>query len=151
MADMQGWPVDTVLPKRFEVHALLIREPDKAGTDQGVIYVWATSTCEEARSGWWLLSLSSPRKNEPRCHKTPFSEDGQEQAVDAMKLLMAGHRVFGEAKPIPAGQNGKASDKDGEGNGGGLNGEQGRKGSMSPESGFELYELPPGRLLPKGH
>jgi hypothetical protein len=41
--EVQGWPVSSNLPTKFQLHAAVIEEPDKASGSPGKLFVWVTN------------------------------------------------------------------------------------------------------------
>ena len=76
-----GWPTDAELPKRFNLVAIYVVEPDKSSGNEGEIFLWAT----DLRDG--------PSHAEPRSYRVPFSGELHAKVVEAgnkkdMLLLM---------------------------------------------------------------
>jgi len=46
---MLGWPTEAAPPARFELHAALVHEPDRASSSRGAIYLWLSPRDAEGR------------------------------------------------------------------------------------------------------
>ncbi len=80
---MLGWPTEALPPERFELHAALIREPDRRDGTAGAIFLW--------------LSPRSPEGDlePPRAYALPYSRELHEAAARAQAQLKDGRRVEG--------------------------------------------------------
>jgi hypothetical protein len=81
---LMGWPTDTELPKRFNLVAIYVEEPDKTTGDAGEIYLWLT----DLRKG--------PGRNRPRAYRVPFDGELHAKVVEAGTKLRKGLPQLGE-------------------------------------------------------
>ena len=80
--EIKGWPVPGPLPEEFAVHFIVVDEPDKAGGEDGKIFIWLS----------YLDDLGSPI-GKPRVHEVLFSEALAQRSQEAIGVLMDGGRV----------------------------------------------------------
>lgn len=142
LENLAGWPSGQKLPEKFEVHWIVIKEPNKKTGEEGAIYIWARDMKPQEESVWWL-QFSSNDRDEPRVYQAPYSKELHEQSQGVMEKIRAGGKIGGES--------GKGKGKgEGEGKGGkkGQNGNNGG-GSLSGFSGIIFHELPPSKLPEK--
>ena len=81
-----GWPTDQSLPKRFNLVAIYVQEPDKASGREGEILLWATDMTE------------GPRAAEPRSYRVPFSVELHEKVTEAGNKIRKGLPQLGELR-----------------------------------------------------
>jgi hypothetical protein len=81
-----GWPTDADLPKRFNLVAIFVKEPDKSSGDEGEIYLWASDLNH------------NPRDVEPRSYRVPFSGELHARVVEAGNKMRKGLPQLGEVK-----------------------------------------------------
>jgi hypothetical protein len=55
-----GWPTDSQVPRRFELHGVYIQDPDKVTGKPGSVFFWATDLSPAARA-------------QPRAFRMPFT------------------------------------------------------------------------------
>jgi hypothetical protein len=84
---MLGWPTEAAPPARFQLHAALVQEPDRASSSSGAIYLWLSPHDAEGRP-------SGP----PRAYALPYSRALHEQAARAQGRLQEGRPVEGTAR-----------------------------------------------------
>lgn len=91
---LYGWPATSGLPERFNLVGIQVIEPDKSGTHQGDIFLWATA-----------MNLgAAPRI--PRAFVLPFDPELQLKVVTAGTKLRKSLPQLGEivaTKPGAAG------------------------------------------------
>ncbi|MES9834111.1 MAG: hypothetical protein ABW139_17885 [Candidatus Thiodiazotropha sp. DIVDIV] len=76
--DVQGWPVSSSLPLRFQLHAAVIEEPDKRTGSAGTIFVWVTD-----------LSDGEPDER-PRAYRVNYEKELHNNLQDALRNLRNG-------------------------------------------------------------
>ncbi len=81
---LMGWPTNTELPKRFNLVAIYVEEPDKVTGDPGEIYLWLTDL------------VKGPGRNMPRAYRVPFSGDLHAKVVAAGTKMRKGLPQLGE-------------------------------------------------------
>jgi hypothetical protein len=81
-----GWPTEQQLPKRFNLIAVYVQEPDKATGRAGEILLWASDMAE------------GPRGAEPRAYRLAFSPALHEQVQEAGNKIRKGLPQLGEVK-----------------------------------------------------
>jgi hypothetical protein len=92
-----GWPTDQSLPKRFNLIAVYVQEPDKASGRTGEIVLWATDMAE------------GPRGGEPRAYRVPFTQALHQQVEDAANKIRKNMPQIGEVKDEKDAANARAS------------------------------------------
>ena len=146
-----GWPSDDPLPKKFLVHWIIIKEPDKITKHKGNIYIWATNLSGEQEKkieGWqqYLLSFGVQDFTEPRAYRTPYSRKGHERGDDALSKIRNGEQVMGQnnGKNQGKGKGKGKGDGEGKGEGEGGKGKGGGKGggSFSNSDDISFHDLP---------
>jgi hypothetical protein len=146
LENLAGWPSGQELPEKFEVHWIVIKEPNKKTGEKGAVYIWARDIEPQEKDGWWL-QFSSNDRDEPRVYQVPYSRELHEQSEGAMEKIKAGGKVGGK-KGDGKGKGEGEGDGDGEGGKKGQNGNNGG-GSLSGFSGIIFHELPPSKLPEK--
>lgn len=98
-----GWPTEQKLPKRFNLIAVYVQEPDKASGHAGEILLWAADMAE------------GPRGAEPRAYRVAYSQALHEKVEEAGNKLRKGLPQLGELREekVP-GKAGHASAAEGE-------------------------------------
>lgn len=81
-----GWPTEQRLPKRFNLIAVYVQEPDKASGRAGEILLWASDMAEGLRGA------------EPRSYRLPFSQSLHEKVQEAGNKIRKGLPQLGEVK-----------------------------------------------------
>jgi len=81
-----GWPTDQSLPKRFNLIAVYVQEPDKASGRAGEILLWASDMAE------------GPRGAEPRAYRVAFTKSLHEKVQEAGNKIRKGLPQLGEVK-----------------------------------------------------
>jgi len=81
-----GWPTDQALPKRFNLIAVHVQEPDKASGSAGQIVLWVTDMAE------------GPRGGEPRAHRVEFTQSLHEKVEEAGNKIRKGLPQLGELR-----------------------------------------------------
>ena len=84
-----GWPADETLPKRFNLVAVYVQEPDKSTGAEGEIFLWATDMAK------------GPRGAEPRAYRVPFSGELHQKVVEAGNKMRKGLPQLGELSEEP--------------------------------------------------
>ncbi len=94
-----GWPTDAELPKRFNLAAIYVQEPDKSSGREGEIFLWATDMAE------------GPRGAEPRAYRVPFSGELHARVVEAGNKMRKGLPQLGEVREEQVGPHAKPTDE----------------------------------------
>lgn len=142
LSGIAGWPSSNSLPEKFIVHWIIVKEPPKKTSEEGAIYVWATSLSQKQNNNkdkWWerlLLSFEPSDLTEPRSYRLPYSKELHENANDALGRIMKGERVGGS-------NNGRKGDGEGDGEGKGDGEGEGGGGSFSHSDDVSFHDLPP--------
>lgn len=84
---MLGWPTESPLPARFQLHAAVVREPDRQGDDRGSIYLWLSPR-----------DVGGVVVGPPRAHALPYSRELHEQVARAKADLDRGRPIEGRAE-----------------------------------------------------
>lgn len=96
---LMGWPTDDSLPKRFNLIATYVQEPDKKTGDSGHIFLWVS----EFNNG--------SGKREPRAYRVPFKNDLHAKVVEAGTKVRKGLPQLGEVVDENLGTRGRPSDE----------------------------------------
>jgi len=131
---MLGWATSDVLPEKFEVLWVVIKEPSNAQEKKGGIFILVRDINAKDKEGFSLFDKKDLQ--EPRLHSSEYSPKKHKQGQAILDQLKKGKRVYGTSKKKGDGKGdgkGKPNDKDGKGN---------PWGSMENESDL-LYVLPP--------
>ncbi len=96
---LMGWPTDAELPKRFNLVAIFVQEPDKTTGDPGEIFLWLTNL------------ERGPARNEPRAYRVPFDGDLHAKVVEAGTKLRKGLPQLGELVDENLGPNARPTDE----------------------------------------
>jgi len=137
--DLLGWATSEPMPEKFQVHWIVIDEPNSKEGDPGAIFVWATDLNPQP-SDWWIFH-SMDDSGEPRAHKMPYSRQLHEQSQAIMQIIKKGGQFKGTMKG-PPGKPGKPGE--------GKKGKPGKKsGSFSKEQVPMFYQLPPPKFPKK--
>tara|TARA_B100000131_G_scaffold323122_1_gene379966 strand:- start:4412 stop:4963 length:552 start_codon:yes stop_codon:yes gene_type:complete len=138
MDSFSGWPTKDAVPDKFQIHWVIIDEPNRANNDPGKIYLWATDIGEHKEDqdlyGCSGLFLNFKKKyhGEPRVYEIEYSEEMHENLQDAMPNLKKGI-------PLLAGKP-KNTDSDTGSNG---------SSELTDSDEFILYSLPEVFMQPK--
>lgn len=106
MPPLLGWPTAAELPKRFNLVAIYVQEPDKTNGSEGQIFLWATDMA------------NGPRRGEPRAYRVPFSGELHARVVEAGNKMRKGlpqlgevreEQIGGDARPTDESQGGQKS------------------------------------------
>lgn len=107
-----GWPTIDQPGGKVLVLWADIREPDPATEDPGAIFVWAVPIAEGDRG--LLQALEYPREaGKPRAYELPYSRQGHEMLMRAMKSATEGRPMVLEMRPGAQGRRGMRVDPDG--------------------------------------
>lgn len=87
---MLGWPTEAPPPARFRLHAAVVDEPDKQGTDDGAIYLWLSPKDDDGE-------VLGP----PRAYALPYSRELHEATARARRRMQNGRPVDGAAEARP--------------------------------------------------
>ncbi|MCC7413030.1 MAG: hypothetical protein IT495_15550 [Gammaproteobacteria bacterium] len=79
-----GWPTDDGLPRRFNLVAVYVQEPDKVTGARGDIYLWVTDM------------LAPPDQSVPRSYRLPFTPELHAKVVEAGTKLRKNLPQLGE-------------------------------------------------------
>lgn len=139
---MLGWPSKDELPKKYELLAARVENPNLKTGYPGRILIWAVDMEPSADKYKW--SLYSPDRESPRVYEIPYSKKMHKRVQAAQKMLKKGRRVMGTngKKGKSKGKTGHAARHDKKGNIGG--GEEGDD-SVGPK----FYIMPPVKLPQK--
>lgn len=88
-----GWPTDQKPPKRFNLIAVYVQEPDKATGKVGEILLWAADMAQ------------GPRGAEPRAYRMPFSPELHQKVEEAGNKIRKGLPQLGELREDKVGAN----------------------------------------------
>jgi hypothetical protein len=83
---MLGWPTEATPPAKFELHAAVVHEPDRATSSGGAIFLWISPRDAEG-----------PTSAPPRAYALPYSRALHEQVARAQGRLKEGRSVEGAA------------------------------------------------------
>ena len=159
-----GWPSQELIPRKFLVHSIVVREPDKKNSeDKGEVYIWVTKLPseldkkdveEEELYDPYLRVLEYRQEGrQPRSYELPYSDQLRRAAQAVNKRIAKGAVVIGKrGKDGGFGIPGKGKGKGKAGKGGSKMGKEGGKyGAFSFSHSDELYfhELPPPRVPDK--
>jgi hypothetical protein len=137
LAAMSGWPSDASLPKRFQFHGALVREPSRDQKD-GVIIMWVTEVDQTNTPMQRKKTFFNPfteTTSEPRSIRKNYDRQMHEAMEDGNKRLREGQTVIMGVD----GQNDLDETRKG-----------GKKGgSLSQDTRIVVYDLPPLLLPPK--
>lgn len=96
---LMGWPTADEMPKRFNLVAVYVQEPDKASGSKGEIFLWATDLSQ------------GPRGAEPRAYRVPFSGELHARVVEAGNKMRKGLPQLGEVREEQVGPNARPTDE----------------------------------------
>ncbi len=149
-----GWPADSQVPEKFEVHYILVQPPSKQTGSDGNIYLWLIDL--ENKDEFSLFNLYNSIEGEPRAYRVEYSKKLHQRLNEVLEGLRKGERFMGErGKGIgKAGQGkgkgkGKGNGKSGDGKGGKTGGNTGGGEENDPDVGMKFYKLPPITMIPK--
>jgi len=94
-----GWPTDAELPKRFNLVAIFVQEPDKTTGAPGEIFLWATDMA------------TGPTGAEPRAYRVPFSDALHARVVEAGNKMRKGLPQIGEVSEKKKGPSARPTDE----------------------------------------
>ncbi len=150
-----GWPADSQVPEKFEVHYVLVQPPSKQKGSEGNIYLWLIDS--QNKSEFSLFNLYNSIEGEPRAYRIDYNKQLHQQLNEVLQGLRKGQRFMGErGKGI--GKQGKGvGDGKGKGKGkqgsdkSGKNGGNTSGGDEGDDSiGMKFYQLPPVAMIQKG-
>lgn len=81
MLALVGWPTSQALPERFVLLSAEVREPGRAGDEEGVIYLWAKAAGDP--------------EAEPRAYRLTYGERLHKQVAEALDKARNGTRQMG--------------------------------------------------------
>lgn len=144
LVSLQGWPTTTQIPKEFECHWIVVKEPNKRTGDKGFIHVWLTDLKpEKVKTSFILRFHHKELGKEPRVHTLPYSRTLHKQCGDIKAILGKGGRFFGGVKRGGGGHGQGQGEGEGRGTGQSGNGKgMGGLGSLSSPQEYMFYELP---------
>ena len=96
---LMGWPTDASLPKRFNLIATYVQEPNKTSGNPGHIFLWVTDIAK------------GPKRTEPRAYRMPFANDLHVKVVEAGTKVRKGVPQLGEVANENMGPLGRPSDE----------------------------------------
>lgn len=94
-----GWPTEAELPRRFNLVAIYVVEPDKSTGSKGEIFLWATDMAE------------GPRGAEPRAYRVPFTNELHSRVVEAGNKMRKGLPQLGEVSEEKTGPSARPTDQ----------------------------------------
>ena len=122
---MLGWPTYKDPPKTFQIHWLMVEEPNKIAGSPGAVYLWASDIDKEEKS---------------RLYALPYSRNAHEQSEDILDKLKNGKPVVAsKSKNGEKGANREDESETGEKSNGG----------MGQKQDYIFHVLPPVKLLNK--
>ena len=128
-----GWPSEASVPDKFQIHWVIINEPNRANDDPGSIYVWLTDieseSAESSGCNGAYINFKKNHSGQPRAYVMPYSVEKHESLEEAMSMIRDGNTVLA-GKP-----NGE------------LDGDQSEE--LSESDDFIIYKLPEVLLQPK--
>jgi len=131
--DLLGWPTADSLPTKFQIHWIVIEEPNKKTGDEGSIYIWASDLNPQPNGELWKFH-SMDDSGEPRAHRMPYSRKLHEQSIAIMQIIKKGGQFKGTMK-----KPGELDSKSGK-----KKGKPGKRGGdFSKEQTPMFYQLPP--------
>ena len=145
-----GWPADSQVPEKFEVHYILVQPPSKQTGSDGNIYLWLIDF--ENKDEFSLFNLYNSIEGEPRAFRVEYSKRLHQKLNGVLEGLRKGQRFMGErGKGIGALGNGDGKGKGkGQGKGKGTKGGDVGGGDEGDDSvGMKFYRLPPVIMYPK--
>jgi hypothetical protein len=158
LATLQGWPVETDMPPRFEIKWIHTAEPNKKTGSPGAVYVWAVDLDPRTarRKPLYMRLHRKGEGSEPRIYELAYSRPLHEQAEEIQQTIMGGGRFFGSMKkgiPGEAGSGRKGSGRMGRAGGtdlsDGAESEAGEAASYATHQDYVFHELPPPRFPEK--
>jgi hypothetical protein len=158
LVTLQGWPVETDMPPRFEIKWTHTAEPNKKTGSAGAIYVWAVDLAPRTgrRKPLYMRLHRKGESSEPRIYRLAYSRPLHEQAEEIQQMIMGGGRFFASMKkgiPIKAGAGRKRSGKMGRAEGEALSDSGGsdaaKAASYATHQDYFFHELPPPRFPEK--
>jgi hypothetical protein len=91
IAALLGWPSESRLPERFQLHWAAIVEPDKANGLPGSIYLWTE-----------VLNDNNLLSGTPRAFRVPFSRELADRIQRAKKRIEEGVGQIGTLRAVAA-------------------------------------------------
>ena len=136
MDSFSGWPTKDSMPDKFQIHWVVIDEPNIANNNPGKIYIWAIDITEHKDDDMYgcdgvFLNFKKRHHGEPRVYEIKYSEEMHEKLQGVMPDLKRGTPVLG-GRPVEA-----ESDTGGQ------------KSDLTESDEFILYSLPEVFLQPK--
>lgn len=150
-----GWPANSQVPKKFEVHYVLVQPPNKQTSSDGNIYLWLIDLENKHENSFFNLYNSI--EGEPRAYKVEYSKKLHQRLNAVLEGLRKGQRFMGErGKGMGLLNDGKGKAK-GKDNGKGGNslfadgdvGDVGGGDEGDDSVGMKFYRLPPVDMIPK--
>jgi hypothetical protein len=112
---MLGWATEDVLPEKFEILWVVIKEPSKTQLKKGAIFILVRDINAKESDEFSLFDKKDLQ--EPRLHSTDYTPKKHKQGQAAIDQIKKGKRVYGTSKKKGNGKdNGRDSDKSGKGN-----------------------------------
>ncbi len=95
----KGWAAASDMPPKFQVHWVIIDEPNPIMNHDGIIYIWATGALNknEDNKGWrdWLLLFYENNDGKPRAYRIPYSIEMHERLEPILEKMKMGERIMG--------------------------------------------------------
>ena len=139
--DFLGWATYEELPKKFQVHWMIVENPSQYS--KGSVYVLVSDMVVGEPSKSFAAFYNGRSKHDPRLYRMPYSEELHKQADKIIEHLKKGGTFVASTEnangQVGSGGKGKSKEK-GNGNGGG--------GHSSRQEGM-IYQLPPPSSLRK--
>jgi len=158
LSTLQGWPVESDMPPRFEIKWIHTAEPNKRTGSPGAVYVWAVDLDPQTarRKPLYMRLHRKGQGLEPRIYELAYSRPLHEQAEEIQQMIKGGGRYYGFMKkgiPGEAESAGEGSGKMGRADGMSLSDDGGSEGgtaaSYATHQDYVFHELPPPRLPEK--
>jgi hypothetical protein len=136
MDSFSGWPTKDSVPDKFQIHWVVIDEPNYANDNPGKIYIWATDISEHKNDNTYgcdggYLNFKNNHHGEPRVYYIEYSEEMHERLQGVMPNLKRGVPVLGGKPTGPDSDTG------------------GQKSNLAEGDEFILYSLPEVFMQPK--
>ncbi len=151
IVSVSGWPSNSEVPEKFEVHYVLVQPPSKQTDSEGNIYLWVIDL--NNKDEFSLFNLYNSVDGEPRVHRIDYSKKLHQQLNAVLSGLKKGQRIMGERGKgigkLGKGGKGKGKGVNGQGKDGELGGDTGGGDEGDPSIEMKFYRLPPVIMYPK--
>lgn len=102
LGNLKGWPATSDLPAKFELHGMLISEPNKRTGMPGKIYLWVSELEPEVVTPMWRDPFEYflvQDKSEPRVFEFEYNSKLHIQLNTWSQMLQTGTAIAGEFIP----------------------------------------------------